>query len=341
MRSSLRRFLTGSLVMALILVLAVAGYVAAGWGVLESLYMVIITIAGVGYGEVRPVDTPELRLFTIFIIVAGITAGVYTFGAFIEMITEGEVRRIVGERRKSRDLGKLRNHVIVCGFGRLGQIVAQELHAAKLPFVVIETNDDAVHTADERGYLVLQADATQEEALAMAGIARATTVASLLDKDAANVFITLSARNLNPKLTIIARGEVPATEGKLLQAGADHVVLPSTIGGLRVAHLITKPPTHELIEDAAEISGVDTELETLGIRLHELEISGDLAGKSLGTVQFNGNAPFILVGLRRKDGRLLRMPPAETLLESGGHGAARGPTRRDAGCRSLTFTPAH
>jgi voltage-gated potassium channel len=148
MQKSLRRILTGSIFFAITLLMAVIGYIGFGWTVLESVYMVVITIFGVGYGEVKPLETPAQKIFTIFVIIAGTSSAVYTVGGFVQMIAEGELNRVFDAQRKQRTLENLENHTIIAGFGYMGQILAQELHQNRQPFVIIDNNLERVNRAE-------------------------------------------------------------------------------------------------------------------------------------------------------------------------------------------------
>ena len=192
-----------------------------GWGFGDVLYMVVLTVYTVGYDEVRPIDTAELRIITIALIVTGCTGMIFLTGTLIQLITASQLQQLFGFRRMEKDIDRLSDHVIICGYGRIGQMLARELQAGNCDFVVVERGDSRMTAARELGFLSLQGDATDEDVLRRAGVARARALATVLPDDAANVFITLSARSLNRGLTIIARGEAASTESKLIQAGAD------------------------------------------------------------------------------------------------------------------------
>ncbi|KAM3095708.1 NAD-binding protein [Phormidesmis sp. 146-35] len=191
MQGSLRRIFTGALFFAITFALAVIGYVMAGWSVLDSVYMVVITTFGVGYGEVRPIDTPDKKILTILVIVAGTSSAVYMVGGFVQMITEGEINKALGARKMTRAIETLEQHVIICGFGRMGQILARKIADANLPFVVIDNNPERIAKAETLNYLVRLGSATDEAILYAAGIDRAKVLATVLPDDAVNVFITL------------------------------------------------------------------------------------------------------------------------------------------------------
>ena len=241
MQTSFQRIATGVVIFTLTVVAAVTGYVIAGWTLLDAIYMVVITIFGVGYGEVQPLSSIPLKVFTILVIIAGALSVAYTVSGFVQLITEGEIRKHLTTKRMNEDIQLLEDHVIICGFGRIGQMVARQLKAAHQPFVVLDNDPDRIELAREQGYLMCLGNATDETNLEAVRIQKARILATVLPNDAANVFITLTAREMNPQLIILARGEIPSTEKKLRLAGADHVVLPATISAARMTHLITNP----------------------------------------------------------------------------------------------------
>ena len=229
------------------------------------------------------------------------------------MMTEGEIDRALGLRHASRGIKRLSDHVVLCGFGRMGEILAQELDRNKLPFVIVENEPERIAEAALHKHLALNDNATEEEALLLAGVERAKTLVTTLPRDADNVFITLTARNLNPKLMIIARGEFQSTEKKLIQAGADRVVLPAATGALRMAAMITRPSAVELIEVVAG-------RQMAGVEVDELTISpgNPLEGVTVGESQTRSRHGLLIVAVRSPGGTLLFNPGADTALQSGG-----------------------
>ncbi|PSB23524.1 potassium channel family protein [Stenomitos frigidus] len=318
MHGSLKRILTGAGFLSLTLVVAVAGYRLSGWSMLDSIYMVVITVFGVGFGEIGPMS-PQLRIFTMFVIIAGCTSVGYIFGGFFQMITEGEINRALGARRMTKEIKTLKQHVIICGYGRIGQILARQMIDAKQPFVIIDNNLGRIETAEAMGYLVRLGNATDEGILESAGIENAKVLATVLPDDAANVFITLTARGLNPNLIIMARGEYPSTEKKLRQAGADHVVLPAEIGALRMSHIITHPAALNFLDATVDGSSLNELLSQIDVQVDELAVpSGSpLVGSSISAVQVRGKGTFIVVALRQASGDTIVNPSHEVLLEEG------------------------
>jgi voltage-gated potassium channel len=319
MHPSLRRLFIGTVFFVITLVVAVAGYMLAGWTLLEAVYMVVITIFGVGYGEVRPIESPTLRVFTILVIIAGTSSAVYMVGGFVQMITEGEINRALGARRMMKEVESLRNHVIICGYGRIGQILARKMAEARQSFVVVDSSHDRLEQAEAKGYLVLHGNANDETVLQTAGIERARFLATALPDDASNVFITLTARSLNPDLIILARGEYPTTEKKLRQAGADHVVLPATIGALRMAHMITHPAALDFLDQNDGGANLNEVLSKLDVQIDELAVPPDshLAGGTIGDVEVRGKGTFIVIALRQANGETIIHPTHATPIEAG------------------------
>ncbi len=317
MQSSINKIITGGSLFLATCCIAVVGYYLAGWGLLDAVYMVIITIFGVGYGEVRPVADPTLKVFTIGVIIIGCSSLIYVTGGFIQMITEGEINKALGARKTAKGIGKLSGHVIICGFGRVGRILARELKAAGRMFVVIDAEGGRVRQADEAGYIALNGDASEESTLQAAGIERARVLATVLPNDAVNVFITLTARELNENLEIIARAESESSEKKLLRSGANRVVLPSAIGAARISQMITMPSESAVLADDSGRLGED--LERLGLRINEITIDqgSALAGRTVGELKAGQSVEFVIAAVVRTDGAIERRPANKMVLETG------------------------
>jgi Trk K+ transport system NAD-binding subunit len=262
------RNLAGGIIFVLIVgAVAVAGYVSQGWTLSDAVYMTVLTIFTVGYDEVEPIATPALRVITMGLIFLGCTGMIFLTGALVQFITFRGFQEVLGTRRMTRQIDKLENHTIICGFGRIGRMLARDLEAASSPFVIIESDPARCAEVHAAGYLAVEEDATDETALTNAGVQRARVLATALPNDATNVFITLSARSLNRDLTIIARGEAPSTERKLIQAGANHVILPAHIGADRMAELILYPATVDMVRDPRRMREMEQSLHRLGLEL--------------------------------------------------------------------------
>jgi len=280
---------------------ATAGFVAAGWSLGDAAYMVVVTIFAVGYNEVRPIDTPWLRAITTATIVLGCTGMIILTGALVQVFAHYQLRSLLGIERMQSQIERLQDHAIICGLGRIGSQLAKELAAARLPFIIVERSADKIAEARAFGYLALAADATDEASLKQAGIERARVLATVLPDDANNVFITLSARNLNPRIEIIARGEAPSTEGKLIHAGADKVVLPTHIGAERIAEMILYPSTARFLGESAQLRDLKRGLNEFGLELEAVTVSAEsaLAGETVGEAERRGRGGFFIVQIDR------------------------------------------
>ena len=310
----LKRLRIGLAILVVVFVVAVSGYRLAGWKLLDAVYMVVVTLSSVGYREPGQM-TPALKVFTILLIVFGVSTAIYILGGLFQMMAEGEINRALGLRRVTRDIERLSNHVILCGFGRMGEILAGELHRRKRSFVVIDKDPERITEAIAMGYLALTDDATQEGALLDAGVKQAKTVVITLPTDAENVFITLTARNLNADLEIFARAELPSTEKKLIQAGADRVVLPAATTAMRMAAMITRPSTAELIELIELVAGRD--VAEVGIDELCIPAGSPLVGSTVRDSQTRARHGLLIVALRHPGGDLAFNPNADTVFQAG------------------------
>ncbi|MHC2070075.1 potassium channel family protein [Bremerella sp. T1] len=315
----IRKMATGAALFVAICVVAVFGYVAHGWRIDDAIYMVIITIFGVGYGEVQPVESPALRALTIMVIISGYGAVIYTIGGFMQMVVDGELQKALGARRMSLEIDRLAGHTIICGVGRMGSILARELATAAKPFVVIDTDERRLAAAQELGYLFINGDATDEHVLEQAGIKKASVLTTVLSEDATNVFVAVTARGMNPEIMIIARGENPKTEKKLIGCGADKVVLPTAIGAKKLAQMIIRPSAENMLDQVTTHGDMNDELGQIGLRFDELIVAdgSTLVDKTISSIELRSNHGFLIVGLRRSDGSNVLNPPADTKLSSG------------------------
>jgi voltage-gated potassium channel len=302
-----------------VVVLATIGYMRAGWSFEDAIYMVLITVFTVGYQEVRPIDTPYLHVVTLGAVVLGCTGMILFTGAMVQVFTSFQIKQLLGLNRVKTDIDKLKDHAIVCGFGRIGFMLAKDLAAGGLPFVILELRDKRFAEAVALGYLALQVDATDETSLVAAGIGRAKVLATVLPDDAANVFITLSARSLNQRLHIIARGEAPSTESKLIQAGADQVVLPAHIGAERIAEMILYPASARFIRGSERMRDFEKVLGDLGMEM-EMVVAGEdsaAAGSTVEELERRGQGAFFVVQIERHNGDTIARPPAATRIAPG------------------------
>jgi voltage-gated potassium channel Kch len=279
----------------------------------------VLTIYTVGYGEVRPIDTPFLHTVTMLLMVLGCTGMILLTGALVQLLTFNQIQTLLGGKRMKNDIDRLKDHVIVCGFGRIGVMLARELADGGARFVVLERSEKRLEEAKALGHLCLQADATDESALMAAGVDRARVLATVLPDDAANVFITLSARALNPGLQIIARGEAPTTATKLLQAGADKVVLPTHIGAERIAEMVLFPETARFIRGSERMRDFEKVLRDLGLDL-DVVIAAERStadGLTIGELEQKARGGFFVVQINHGDGEVITRPPRETRIRAG------------------------
>jgi len=302
---------------ALLLLLAVifAGtlgyYGIEGMPVFDAFYMTVITISTVGFSEIKPLSQAG-RILTIAIIISGISVLTYTLGQVAKIFVEGELRRILGRRKLEKQISELSNHYIICGYGRIGSIISHELAAEKNPFVVIENNSAKIEHLEEEQYLYLNMDATSEEALIRAGIQKARGIVTVVESDADNVFITLTARGLRPDVFVLARASDVKNESKILKAGASRVVCPYFFGGKRMAQILKKPTVVDFIDTAMMSS-------QLGLRMEEAVIAptSNLAGKTLIDSRIRQDFGVIIVAIKKPSNEMIFNPTPTEKLESG------------------------
>jgi voltage-gated potassium channel len=314
-----RNLIVGVSYIITVMILATAAYMAVGWSFRDALYMVITTIYTVGYEEVRPINTAALNVITIALIVMGCTGIIFLTGVLVQFITLSQLHNVIGLKRMNTQIDQLKGHVVVCGFGRLGAAPARALSASSAGFVILEENEARAAEARGQGYLCIHGDASSEAVLLAAGVTRAHALATVLANDALNVFITLSARALNPDLSIVARGELASTENKLLQAGADKVVLPSHILAERVAEMILYEESARIIEGLERSHGFQRVLHNFGIELEVITAAPQSAAvrMTVAAIERQAKGAFFIVQINRRDGDVFTAPPATTVVGEG------------------------
>ncbi|MGA0600729.1 potassium channel family protein [Caulobacter sp. KR2-114] len=317
--SPLRNLMSIIAFVLVVVALSTAAYMGAGWSFSDAIYMVVLTVYTVGYGEVHPINTPYLHAVTMATMVLGCTGMILVTGALVQAFTLSEIRQLLGASRVKTEIEKLSGHVIICGYGRIGEMLARTLRAGGSHFVIVERDEHKLAEARDAGCLVLQGDATSEEALEAAGIERAATLATVLPNDAANVFITLSARSLNPRLQIIARGEAPSTETKLRQAGADKVVLPTHIGAERIAEMILFPETARFLRGSERMRDFEKILGDLGMELEMVTAQANTAvvGLTVAELEERGRGAFFVAQYNPKDGEVVTRPARDQRIAAG------------------------
>jgi voltage-gated potassium channel len=305
--------------LSIIALVAILTFGSLGYMILEDasfddgLYMTMITVTTVGYGEMVHLS-PAGRHFTMVLILIGVGYVMVVFREITESVVEGGIRSALGKRNMSKKLEKMRDHYVVCGFGRIGQVICQLLKENNKKFVIIEKSDEEIEQILELGYMALKGDASDDDMLIQAGVARAKGLVGVVSSDADNVYISLSARSLNPELYIVARssGDRRAEE-KLKRAGADQVISPYYIGAFRMASLILRPTVTDFIDLA--VSGSD-----LGLRLEEIVVTANattLVNKTLMESEIRKNFNIIVVVIKRKAGHSVFNPTPITLIEEG------------------------
>jgi len=287
-----------------IVALTVAGTIGymriEGYGAIEALYVTVGVLSTLGL-QVRPSLTPAGQALTIGLVVLGIGVVLYTLALIAQQAIEGELRAIFGRRRMERAIESMREHVIVCGFGRIGRIVCRELRAKPAPFVVVERDQATFGEIERDEYPAVSGDATDEDTLKRAGIARATALVAVLPSDAENVFVTLTARALNARLVVVARAETEAGAARLSQAGATRVVSPYTIGGHRIAQAILRPAVLDFVDLAAHHQSVELQLEEIAV--------GRAGASPLATSGVRDHVGVMVVAIYKADGTV-RFDPA-------------------------------
>ena len=312
MNEALLRARRGALLLGALFIFSIFGhYELSGGTLLESLYWTVITVSGVGYSqEIEASVSVPRQWLTVTVILVGMMTVAYTLGMMIQAIVEGQFERAMGERRMTKEIQKLKDHVIICGFGRIGQNLAHRLSRHRVPFVVIDACTDCSLELKSHNYLHVEGDATDEEVLQAAGIERATTVVNALSSDADNVFLTLTVHNLNPEIEVIARGEHPRTEKKLVQAGATQVVLPAVIGAERMADMIVRPEASQLLRCVGHESGLNAELEEF-----KFTASSPYVGRTVREAEEeNAHGGVMIVALRRANGEQIFNPKDDVII---------------------------
>jgi voltage-gated potassium channel len=293
-------------------VLGTVGYVVIeGWGWWDSFYMTVITITTVGYGEVHPLSRAG-EVFTVAILLSGVGSFFYAFTLFMALLAEGRLVDRFDARRRARMLDELTGHFIVCGFGRMGEIIGAELSRQEVPFVVIERSAERMQAAMERGYVTVEADASNEDVLRRVRIDRARGLIAAVSTDAENVYAVLSARLLRPDLFIIGRAETEDARKKLQRAGADRVISPYQIGGLTLAQTALRPAVVDFVQLATSSENLDLNFEQVRIATGSL-----LDRRTLVEAGVRQRYGVIVVGIRRANGTMDFNPPPETAMYAG------------------------
>ena len=319
-RGSYGRLLFAAGVLAVVVLVGTTAYYSLGdgrWSWFDCFYMTIITLSTVGFAETLKGmnEIPEARLVTLVLIILGSGTLLYFISSLTALIVEGDLQGILRRRSMQRAIGTLKNHVIVCGVGTTGWHIATELSAVGVPFVVIDKNRERLDELNEEfddALLYVQGDATDDHVLELAGIDRARGVISALNDDKANLFVTISARALNPTARIVAKSIEPSTEAKLRRAGANSVVAPNYIGGVRLFSEMVSPKTVAFLDRIVQFGGgISVGLESI-----DIPASSPLLGKRLADTDIR-EAGALVVAVHRADGDYVYNPGGEHLIAAG------------------------
>jgi voltage-gated potassium channel len=309
--NTLKKKLIISLLLFIIVLLSgTAGYYfIEGWDIFDSLYMTVITLSTVGFHEIEPLSKAG-KAFTIGLIFfsLGIVAFAVNYG--LKAIFEGEFKDVFGRRKLKKILESLENHYIVCGYGRMGKVICKEFKLKKIPFVVVEK--EALELDVDDDVIIVYGDATRDELLRNVGIEKAKGLISVLDSDAQNLYVVLSARGLNKELFIVARANEEGADYKLTRAGADKVVSPYHIGGIRIAHTILKPTVVDFLELTAKAGNMEIQIEEVVV-----EEASSLAGKTIKEADIRAKNWVVIVALKKENGKIVFNPRAHILIEVG------------------------
>jgi voltage-gated potassium channel len=306
-----RRILFAILAVMVAIGLGAVGFsVIEGWSILDSLYVATQTVTTVGYGDLTPA-TRNGRIFSTVFMLAAVGVVLYALTSAVQGIVQSELVATFGQRRLSRKMSKLRDHFIICGAGRVGSHLIRGLLGGAETFIVIEKDQQKVAELLDLGVIVLVRDATLEESLREAGVEHARGLAACLPDDADNVYVVLTARDLNPQLHIVARAAEEQAESKLIRAGANRVVAPTIIGGHRMAMALTKPAVHDFLGSITA--------NKLELAFEQLEVgpASELAGRRLSETNIRSELDIVVVSIRRSHGQILFNPGGEALIEIG------------------------
>jgi voltage-gated potassium channel len=310
-RSRLGRFALSFGALAAVVVAGTAGYILIeGWPALDALYMTVISLSTVGFGEVHPLS-PAGKVFTMLLILGGVAAVTTALSIGSQIVLEGQLEKVLGRRKVEKEIGRLSDHYVICGYGRMGRVISREFLKKPVPFVVVEGDPEIFKTIDPE-MLAILGNATEDAVLRRAGIERARGLVSVVSSDADNVYIILTATGIRPDLLIVARAGEEGSEQKLLRAGATKVVSPYAIGGAGIANAILRPAVVDFID-------LVTRREHLELQMEEVLVAprSRLAGRSILETGLRQHYGVIVVAVRKRDDRMEFNPPPEYQVVAG------------------------
>lgn len=311
------------LFLAVVVIAGIVGYrFLEGYTWLEAVYMTITTLSTVGFREVRPLS-PIGMIFTIALVIGGLGVVFYTAVTITAKVVEGEFQQFFGRKRMEKQIGALTDHYLVCGCGRIGEVICRELASKPVPFVVVEQDEERIRKVEEAGYLLLKGDATDEKILLAAGVMRARGLFATLPVDADNVFVTLTAKELNPSIFVVARAETERSERTLAHAGADKVISPYAMGGHRMAQAALRPAVVDIIELATHYQSLELQLEEIVV-----PSGSPCEGVTLRDSRLYQEPGVIVVAIKRVSGGMIFNPSADEKIEAGDRLVAMGEVAR-------------
>jgi len=288
------------------------GYmVIEGWNAWDAFYMTIITVTTVGYEEVHRLSRTG-QAFTIVLLIAGVGAALYTFTLLATVVVEGGLPKRLQRRRHARMLETIKDHFIICGYGRIGSIVAEQFRRQRIPYVIVDRSAERLQAAMDAGALGVEADASSEEVLKRVGIDRARGLIAVVGTDAENVYAVLTAREMRPDLFIVGRAETEDATQKLKRAGADRVISPYQIGGVQIAQSAVRPAVVDFMELATNAENIELAMEQIPIGA-----ASQFANRSVVEANLRQRYGVIVVGIQREDRRMEFNPEPETRIEAG------------------------
>jgi voltage-gated potassium channel len=297
---------------ALLIALGTVGYMLIEkWSILDSLYMTVITLSTIGYGEVHAVSQPG-RIFTLVLIVLGVGFFLYVIGNVVQFLVEGRIRLVLGRHKLDKQINQLKDHYIICGYGRMGRALCRYLTQKNLKCVAIEKNAARMPVMNADGILYIAGEATAEENLLKAGVKRASNLITALGTDADNVFLVLLAKGLNPNLYVVARASQNASKRPLYTAGADVVVSPYDVGARRMAHAVLRPNVIRFLELAFADKGTDIHIEEITV-----SATSALVDVRLQESGIRQNYNLIILSIIKEDGTMVFNPSAGTRIGAG------------------------
>lgn len=308
---SLRRFETGLSLFAAVLAVGTVGFhYIEGESWVASLYRAVVTTTLTGLDD-RPGSDGGM-IFSVFLLFSGVAIFLYLAGVIVELIARGVVTGAVAERRRQRMIEELRDHYVICGYGRVGRRVGEDFRRAGVEFVVLDFNPEAIAYAKEHGVLYVEGSGTRDEDLEAAGLSRARGLVASSDSDADNLYIVLSARSMRPDLLIVARASTEDAAQKLLRAGADRVIQPYATAGQEMAKLVLRPEVAAFLEIVSSHGGPD-------LRFEEIEVTPACGhcGQSIRELRIRAETGALVVGIRRPDGTFVVTPDPDTVLDAG------------------------